>query len=49
MLQDITFVLTKYETFVLAFNMLCVRILFEIFDGALEMYVKDGPKGTAET
>jgi len=30
MLQYITFMLKKYETFVLAFNMLCVRILFEI-------------------
>jgi len=30
MLQCLTFMLKKYETFVLAFNMLCVRILFEI-------------------
>jgi len=31
MLQYIIFMLKKYEAFVLAFNMLCVRILFEIF------------------
>jgi hypothetical protein len=30
MLQNFTYMLKKYETFVLAFNMLCVRILVEI-------------------
>ena len=33
LLKYITFMLKKYETFVLAFNMLCVRIFVEILVG----------------